>query len=147
MLNIRLKFTKKDALVKIPEYKTEGAACCDLYARLEDDQYIHDGETQAIGTGLFVEVPKGYELQIRARSGLASRGIMLSNGVGCVDSDYRGEVKVLLTNTTKYTVLIENFDRVAQCCLQPVTKIYWDEVDCLSDTVRGDGGFGSTGVK
>ena len=142
---INFKRVHRDA--KIPVYKTKGAACADLFCVIRnwDYTYIHPNETQIVQTGLAVEVPDGYELQIRARSGLAAKGVLLSNGIGTIDSDYRGEVGIILTNTSADVVKINNGDRIAQCCLQPVTKI---EFNCkleLSETERGDGGYGHTG--
>ncbi len=144
---MKIKFRKVREDARVPEYKTEGAACADLYAVIDrwDYTYIQPSGTEVIPTGLEVEVPEGYELQIRARSGLASQGIILSNGVGTIDSDYRGEVGVILTNTSPNVVRINTGDRVAQCCLSPITRIGFEEVEELSETKRGVGGYGSTG--
>ena len=131
-----------------PEYKTKGAACADLYAVFDDlfgYTYVYPNETAVIQTGLEVEVPEGYEMQVRARSGVAAQGVMLANGVGTIDSDYRGEVKVLLTNASPDVVKITSGQRIAQCCLKEVIKVEFEEVDELSDTERGGGGLGSTG--
>lgn len=144
-MKLILKMLHKDA--KVPEYKTEGAACADLYAVFHDNwgyTYVRPNETKVIQTGLAVEVPEGWEMQIRARSGLASKGLILSNGVGTIDSDYRNEIGVILTNTSSDIMKIDTGDRIAQCCLQRVTTMKFDLVDELSDTQRL-GGFGSTG--
>jgi dUTP pyrophosphatase len=99
-----------------------------------------------IKTGLAVEIPDGYELQIRARSGLATKGLIVTNGVGTIDSDYRGEVGVILSNVSSDVIKIEDHQRVAQCCLQKVITIDFNEVEELSDTERGEGGYGNTGL-
>lgn len=145
-MKVNIKKVHKDA--KIPEYKTDGAVCADLYAVFKNNfgyTYIHPNQTEIISTGLAVEVPEGWELQIRARSGLASQGVILSNGVGTVDSDYRGVVGVILTNTGSDVMKISTGDRIAQCCLSPVHRIEFVEKDNLTDTNRGGNGFGSTG--
>lgn len=144
---MKINFRKVHRCAITPQYKTEGAACADVYAVIDpfDYTYIHPNETQVVQTGLAVEVPDGYELQIRARSGLASKGLMLSNGVGTIDSDYRGEIGIILTNTSSDVIKINTGDRIAQCCLQPVIRIEFNLVDELSNTERGDGGYGSTG--
>ena len=145
MIPVKFKRVHKDA--HTPVYKTEGAACADLYAVFEDNfgyTYIHPNQTAIISTGLVVEVPEGYELQIRSRSGMASRGTMLANGVGTVDSDYHKEIKVLLTNVSPDVVKISSGQRVAQCCLKEVVKMVFEEVEDIHD--NGRGGFGSTGL-
>lgn len=145
-VRVDIKKIHKDA--QIPEYKTEGAACADLCAVFHDNwgyTYIRPSETKVIQTGLAVEVPEGWEMQIRARSGLASKGLILSNGIGTIDSDYRGEVGVILTNTTPNIMKIDTGMRIAQCCLHRVNEMRFSIVDELSDTERGEGGYGSTG--
>lgn len=147
---MELNFKKVHRNAKTPTYKTSGAACADLHAVFHDNwdyTFIHPNETQVIQTGLVVEVPEDYEMQVRARSGLASQGILLSNGIGTIDSDYRGEVGVILTNTSPDVFRINDGDRIAQCCLQKVTKMEFNFCLELSETERGDGGYGSTGNK
>ncbi len=132
----------------IPKRMTEGAACADLTVVFHDGykyDYLSPGETKIFKVGFSVAVPEGYEMQIRSRSGLASIGIIVSNGVGTIDSDYRGEVGVILTNTSDTTRKICEGDRIAQCCLKQVLPLPFVEVDLLSSTKRGDGGYGHTG--
>ena len=141
-------FKKLHQLAVTPEYKTDGAACADLHAVFDspfDYTYIHPNATEIIQTGLAVEVPRGYELQVRSRSGMASKGVILANGVGTIDSDYRGGIGVILTNCGPDVVKITTGDRIAQCCLNKLPKMEFIEVDDLEETERGGGGFGSTG--
>lgn len=113
-----------------------------------DSVVLEPGERAAVPTGIAIAVPDGWEAQVRARSGLASRhGIALVNGVGTIDSDYRGEVLVLLVNLGYDRVQLKRGERIAQIILAPIVPIEWDEVPRLSDTARGDGGLGSTGRK
>lgn len=127
----------------LPQYQTAGAAGMDLVA--VSDQAIGEGATAVVRTGLAVAVPEGYELQIRSRGGLASKGIFVTNGPGTVDSDYRGEVMVLLTNLSGRIFNIKRGDRVAQAVLAEVPLIEWNEVAALPSTARGEGRFSSTG--
>ena len=132
---------------KLPEYKSEGASGFDIRACLEKDLILKPGERALIPTGLTFEIPPGFELQSRPRSGLAlKQGLTLLNSPGTIDSDYRGEVKNLILNTGKETVTIKDQDRVAQLVLCPVFRAKFIEQDTLSETKRGGGGFGSTGV-
>ena len=143
---MKVKFKKVHHEAIEPEYKTKKAACCDLYAVFNDlfgYCYLRPNETAVIPTGLEVIIPSGYELQIRSRSGMASKGVVLSNGIGTIDEDYHEEIKVLLTNCSPDVVKITQGDRVAQCCLSPVTKIEFEEVDYVPK--NGRGGLGSTG--
>ena len=128
----------------LPKRASAGAACFDLYARAGFPTTLFAGRVTAISTGLAVEIPPGYELQIRARSGLSSRGIILANGVGTIDSDYRGEIKVLLYSLDSHCS-IDGGERIAQACLARVIPLEHQVVEELSETVRGTGGFGSTG--
>lgn len=129
----------------LPQYETEGSAGMDL--RADCDAEILPGEWELIGTGLFIELPQGYEAQVRARSGLAvKRGINLINGVGTIDSDYRGEIKIGLLNNSKKTFQIQKGDRIAQMIVAKYERIDWEEVDEIDATDRGSGGFGHTGV-
>ena len=132
--------------VELPTYATSGAACVDLRADLADPVTIPPGGTALISTGLRIELPDGYEAQIRARSGLALRhGVAVANGVGIVDSDYRGPVGVILRNDGPAPFVVAPGDRVAQMAVRPVYRIEWLPVENLTETGRGGGGFGSTG--
>ena len=130
-----------------PSYETEGSAGMDIRAYLDQPVIIKPGERKMIPTGLFMEFEPGYEVQIRARSGLAAKhGIGLVNGVGTIDSDYRGEILVALINLGQDAFAVENGDRIAQMVISPIVQAEIESADELSDTVRGTGGFGSTGV-
>jgi len=129
---------------QLPSYKTDGAACADICA--VEGGRIDIGETLAVATGLAAEIPLGYEMQIRSRSGLASKGIVVANSPGTVDSDYRGEIKVLLHNNGVYAFTFQAGDRIAQIKIAPVSQFKFVEVPDLSKTKRGHGGFGSTGT-
>lgn len=148
-----LRTSEADRDVPLPRYATPGAAGADLCANLppglrDAGIAIAPGARALIPTGLIVELPPGYEWQIRARSGLAlKRGLALANGVGTVDADYRGEVGVILVNLGAQAVTVHHGDRVAQAVLAPVVQAGFEEVDALSQSVRGAGGFGSTGVE
>lgn len=132
----------------IPEYKTLGAAGADICALLENSITIKPFERAMIPTGLFFEIPVGYEIQVRPRSGLAAKnGVTVLNTPGTIDSDYRGEVKVILINLGKEDFVINNGDRIAQMIVAPVTIGNFIKTDKLSETERGEGGFGSTGKK
>ncbi len=131
----------------LPRYETEGSAGMDIRAHLENPMEIKPGERALVPTGLFFEIPEGYEVQIRARSGLAIKyGIGLVNGIGTIDSDYRGEVKVALINWGDDTFVINDGDRIAQMVAAKYEKAVLTAADELSDTERGSGGFGHTGV-
>lgn len=128
----------------MPAYATEGAAGMDVVSA--EDVAIPSGGRHAVATGFAVAIPPGYELQVRPRSGLALKhGISLPNTPGTIDSDYRGELKVILINLGDDTFHIARGDRIAQLVLAPVTLAVWHEVEALDDTARGSGGFGSTG--
>ena len=132
----------------IPKYQTENSAGVDIRASLDEDLLLKAGEFKLVSTGIYLEIPSSYEVQIRARSGLSIKhGIGLVNGIGTIDSDYRGEIKVPLINFSKEDFTIENGMRIAQMVLSKYEKIDFEEVDELSDSERQDGGFGSTGVK
>lgn len=131
----------------VPSYQTEGAAGADVCACIEQDIILEPGKRTLVPTGLCMEIPAGYEIQVRPRSGLAVKhGITCLNTPGTIDSDYRGEVKVLLINLGDQPFVIKNGDRIAQLVVAPVTQAEFSKVEILSDTVRGSGGFGSTGV-
>lgn len=133
--------------VELPFYATQGAAGMDLRADLESELLLAPGERALVPTGLAIELPgPGYAAFVFARSGLATReGIALSNGVGVIDSDYRGELKVGVVNLSDARRKIEPGERIAQLCVLPVAQCEVEERDALSDTERGAGGFGSTG--
>ena len=131
----------------IPEYKTTGAAGADVCAYLDESIVLKVGERKIIPTGLFFEIPEGYEIQVRPRSGLAAKnGVTVLNTPGTIDSDYRGELKIILINLGNEDFTINNKDRIAQIIVSPVTQATFSIADTLSDTERGKGGFGSTGV-
>ncbi len=130
----------------LPAYETNGSAGMDLKAYLEEPIVLEPMDKQLIPTGVFIELPVGYEAQVRARSGLSIKhGITMVNGVGTVDSDYRGELKVPVINLGKETYTINNGDRVAQMIVAKYEKVLWEPVESLTDTKRGQGGFGHTG--
>ncbi len=131
----------------LPTYATPGAAGADVCAAVEVDVVVPPGGRVAIPTGLVVAVPEGFELQVRPRSGLALRhGVTVANAPGTVDSDYRGEVKVILVNLGNTPFVVRRGDRIAQLVLAPVVRAQFTQAEELSATARGGGGFGSTGV-
>lgn len=145
---IPVKVKKINSMAQFPKYKTVGSAGCDLCACIEMTKRIDPGETFMVPTGLIFEIPAGYEGQVRSRSGLClNTGLRVANSPGTVDSDYRGEVKVILTNTGKVAEHINRDDRIAQIVFCPVERAEFIDVDSVSETERGDGGFGSTGIK
>jgi len=130
----------------LPEYATEGSAGMDLRAHLEAPVVLQPLERQLVPTGLFIELPTGYEAQVRPRSGLAiKQGITCLNSPGTVDSDYRGEIKVILINLSQEAQTLHPGDRIAQMVVGPVVQIGWEEVTVISETARSAGGFGHTG--
>ncbi|SNS61643.1 dUTP pyrophosphatase [Belliella buryatensis] len=130
----------------LPAYQTPQSAGLDLRANIDEPVTLGSLERKLIGTGLFVELPQGYEAQIRPRSGLAFKyGLTVLNSPGTVDADYRGEVKVLLVNLSHEPFTIEDGERIAQMVISKHEQISWEETDMLSDTERGTGGYGSTG--
>ena len=137
---------KLDPAVELPAYKTEGASGMDLMALVKEPINLKPNSSCLVPTGLAVAFSSDFEIQIRPRSGLAAKNnISVLNTPGTIDSDYRGEIKVILFNHGKNDFLIKNKDRIAQMVLMPVLKASFEEVDELPDTVRGSGGFGSTG--
>jgi len=129
---------------ELPSYETVGSAGCDV--RSDHDATINPGHKMLIKTGLFVEIPIGYEIQVRPRSGLAfKKGLTVLNSPGTIDADYRGEIGVILINHGTEQVFLERGERIGQLVLNKVEQIKWDSVLALSDTNRGTGGFGSTG--
>ena len=131
----------------LPEYETEGSAGMDVRAYTEEEIVIKPGKRVLVPTGLFMEIPKGCEAQIRARSGLAIRnGITMINGIGTIDSDYRGEIKIPLVNLGDESFVIKNGDRIAQMVISRYETVSWEKVSEVGETIRGNGGFGHTGV-
>lgn len=131
---------------ELPSYQTSGAAGADIKAFLSGDVVIKKGERQIIPTGLKFAIPEGFEVQVRPRSGLAAKnGVTVLNTPGTIDSDYRGEVKVILINLGSEDFVVHNGDRIAQIVVAPVTKGIFTKVSSLDETERGTGGFGSTG--
>lgn len=145
-MNIKVKKLKLGATV--PTMGSKFAAGADLYSAEDADVVIEPGETKFIGTGLAMEIPEGYVGLVYARSGLAcKRGLAPANKVGVVDSDYRGEIKVALHNHGKEAQTVEKGERIAQMVIAPYLSVNYEEADELSETERGEGGFGSTGRK
>ena len=137
-----------DRSLPLPAYETDGAAGADLRANFPDQKAksLAPGERTLIPTGLRVEIPRGFEMQIRPRSGLAlKQGLSLPNTPGTIDSDYRGPLGVILINLGQTAVVIEHGDRIAQAVIAPVIQARFELADTLSETTRGSGGFGSTG--
>ena len=129
-----------------PAYATEGSAGMDLCAHIHESVVLEPLERKLIPTGLFIELPTGYEAQIRPRSGLAlKQGITCLNSPGTIDADYRGEIGVILINLSNEMQVIKTGDRIAQMVIAPVTQISWEPATALTPTSRGAGGFGSTG--
>ncbi len=147
MAKVTVRFKKLSEGAQVPEYMSAGAAGCDVFACLSEPLAIAPSKRVAVPSGLSIEVPPGYEVQVRPRSGLAfKKGLTVVNAPGTIDSDYRGEVKVLLINLGLETLTLAQGDRIAQLVLQKVEQIGWLESDTLTETGRGAGGFGSTGV-
>lgn len=137
---------RTEGQVGLPSYETVGSAGMDLRATLSEAIVLKPGERYLVPTGIFIELPEGMEAQIRARSGLAVKhGIGMVNGIGTIDSDYRGEIKVPLINWGHEDFAIHNGDRIAQMVICKYERIEWEQVDKLDDTERGSGGFGHTG--
>ena len=148
MLEEKLNIKKLDERAVIPTYGTEYSAGADLYAILDGDLTIKPNQTEFIKTGLAMEIPYGYVGLIYARSGLAcKKGLAPANKVGVIDTDYRGEIMVALHNHSDKEIIITNKERIAQLVLAPYLKAEFNQVESLEDTVRGAGGFGSTGTK
>lgn len=131
----------------LPSYKTIGSAGMDLKACIDSSIELEPMDRALIPTGLFFSIPKGYEGQIRGRSGLAMKhGISLANGIGTIDSDYIGEIKVILINLSNENFTVNSGDRIAQFVLSKYEKVEFELVEVLKETIRSDGGFGHTGV-
>lgn len=132
----------------LPSYQTEHSAGMDLRANLETPIVLKPLQRALIPTGLFIELPEGHEAQIRPRSGLAYKhGVSIVNTPGTIDADYRGEIKVLLVNLSDQDFVVEDGERVAQMVVAKYERVTWSETEALTDTVRGAGGYGSTGTK
>ena len=143
---VKVLVKKLDPNVQLPSYKTKGSSGMDLIAFIKDTITIAPNTSALIPTGISVAIPSDVEIQIRPRSGLAAKSsISVLNTPGTIDSDYRGELKIILFNHSKKEFVVRNNDRMAQMVLMPVLKIDFEEVDDLPDTLRGSGGFGSTG--
>jgi len=144
-MQVKIKNTSQHEL---PKYETSASAGVDLRANLEMAITLKPLERVLVKTGLFLEIPEGFEAQVRPRSGLAlKKGITVLNSPGTVDADYRGEVGVILINLSNEEFVIENGERIAQLVFAKVEQANWVNVEILSETARGEGGFGSTGVK
>tara|TARA_B100001093_G_C26721490_1_gene968029 strand:- start:503 stop:940 length:438 start_codon:yes stop_codon:yes gene_type:complete len=143
---VKVLIKKLDPSVELPEYKTSGASGMDLIAFIKNSIHLKPKTSFLVPTGLAVAFPENYEIQIRPRSGLAARNnISVLNTPGTIDSDYRGEIKVIMFNHGKNDFIINNGDRIAQIVLSPIIKIELEETNILPETIRGVGGFGSTG--
>ena len=143
-VKVAVKRLPHGAGLPLPAYATAGAAGMDVVSA--EDVTLAQGARHAVATGLALAIPEGYEIQVRPRSGLALKhGITVPNTPGTIDSDYRGELKVILINLGSEPFVIQRGDRVAQLVLAPVVQAAWDEVEELDTTSRGEGGFGSTG--
>ena len=145
---IKIQIKKLSSSVSTPKYATLGSSGMDIAAHIENNIIINPGEKVLVSTGLSMAVPKGYEVQIRPRSGLAAKNnITVLNSPGTIDADYRGEIKVILINLGKEKFVVENRERIAQMVVCPIVQASLSEVKELSDTERGSDGFGSTGNK
>lgn len=132
----------------LPEYETTGSAGVDLRAQLQEPVMLKPLQRALIPTGLYIELPDGHEAQVRPRSGLAlKKGVTVLNSPGTIDSDYRGEIKVIMINLSNETTVINTGERIAQLIVSKYEKVQFKEVDELNETKRGEGGFGHTGVK
>lgn len=140
-----IKITAENG-AKIPSYQTLGAAGADISAFIKEDIVLKSGERTFVPTGIKIAIPEGFEVQVRPRSGLAAKnGVTVLNTPGTIDSDYRGEIKVILINLGKEDFVIKNGERIAQLVVAPVTQGVFVKVDSLDKTERGEKGFGSTG--
>ncbi len=144
--SVEIAFTVADGAI-LPEYKTDGASGCDVHAFVKEPVELLPGDIKLIPTGLACAIPEGFEIQVRPRSGLAAKnGITCLNTPGTIDSDYRGEIKVILINLGKEAFIVKDGDRIAQFVVAPVVRGIFKTVKSLDETLRGSGGFGSTGV-
>jgi dUTP pyrophosphatase len=146
MTKIQIKKLSNEVLT--PKYETPGSSGMDIAAYIDNDIIIKSGDKALVPTGFSLSIPQGYEIQIRPRSGLAvKKGITVLNTPGTIDSDYRGEIKVVLINLSKDEFTVKNGERIAQMVVCPIVQVSVQEVEELSGTDRGTGGFGSTGTK
>lgn len=144
MTDVNIKIQKVHSDATIPTYAHHDDACCDLYS--VEDITVPVGQIRLVPTGIAIEIPSGWEVQVRPRSGLALKhGISINNSPGTVDAQYRNEIRVLLINHGDKPFTVKKGDRIAQMCIKPVYKMNFEEVDELSDSERGLGGWGSTG--
>jgi len=143
---VQVKIRKINSSAKLPEKKSQGAAAWDLYST--EEVYIPPQETATVGTGISLEIPQGWKGEIYSRSGMAADGVFVSNQPGKIDSDYRGEIKVILFNSNKErgVACIKVGSRIAQIEINPVQEVEWEEVEELEQTERAEEGLGSTGV-
>ena len=143
---VKILVKKLNSRVKLPSYKTKGSSGMDLMAFLNEPVSINPQTSKLIPTGISIAIPENTEVQIRPRSGLAAKNnISILNTPGTIDSDYRGELKVILYNHGDKEFIVKNGDRIAQMVLVPIIKATFVEVESLPETIRGEGGFGSTG--
>ena len=143
---VKVLIKKLNSKVQLPKYKTDGSSGMDLMAYLESPVNLKPQESELIPTGISIAIPEDTEVQIRPRSGLAAKSnISVLNTPGTIDSDYRGEIKIILFNHGKEDFVVNNNDRIAQMILMPIVKAEFEEVENLPKTLRGSGGFGSTG--
>jgi len=143
---VKILVKKLNSRVKLPSYKTKGSSGMDLMAFLNESISIIPQKSELIPTGISIAIPENTEVQIRPRSGLAAKNnISILNTPGTIDSDYRGELKVILYNHGDKEFIVKNGDRIAQMVLVPIIKATFEEVESLPETIRGEGGFGSTG--
>ena len=144
-MEVKVKKLRENAI--LPEYQTSQAAAMDIHACLDEPMMVEPMERFMVPTGLAFEIPEGYEMQIRARSGLSIKhGMTMVNGIGTIDADYRGELSVLMINLSKEAFTIEPNMRVAQMLISKFEKVSWQLTEDLSETTRGVAGFGSTGI-
>jgi dUTP pyrophosphatase len=150
MISLRVSLKKLPHAIdlKPPSYATKNSSGADLLAAVDADFPLHPGQRAIIPTGIQITLPTGYEAQVRPRSGLAIKnGVTCLNSPGTIDADYRGEVGVILINHGTETFIIARGMRIAQLIIAPVVSVLWNEVESLDQTIRGAGGFGSTGVR
>lgn len=145
MENCKIKIIN-NSNYSLPKYQTKGSAGMDLYANIKKPEIIKSGEIKLIATGISISIPEGYEAQIRARSGLSlNHGITLANGIGTIDSDYRGQIKIILINLGNTDYSIEPGERIAQMVIKKYIIAQWEIVNSLDETIRGEKGFGHSG--
>lgn len=147
VIDLRIQQLPHAEGLELPAYQTSGSSGMDLRAAIDESVVIGSGEGAVIPIGLKMEIPIGYEGQVRTRSGVAaSHGLMVLNSPGTIDADYRGEIKVILMNLGGDSVTIDRGDRIAQLVIAPVTRVVVEQVEEVNETTRGEGGFGSTGT-